>query len=336
VVGIAGSTFAIVEAGNSPVELSYELETVRRSDLDGTLKGGFTAHPKRDPDTGELHAAVYSPMWEHIRYVVVGADGHVRKSVDVPVPGRPMVHDCSITENYFIVLDLPVILDPQVAAEGFSLPCAWHPEYGARVGLLPREGTADQVIWADVEPCYVFHPLNSFEDADGRVVLDVVRHPKMFATDHRGPNEGAPTLDRWTIDPRGGSVKEERLDDRGQEFPRHDERRIGKSYRYGYTAAFGGALQMGGLMRHDLRDGKTELHSEGGARRFLEPVFVPRTAESDEDDGYVMAYVYDETTNKSDVVILHAQDFAAEPIATIHLPARVPFGFHGNWVADEA
>ena len=52
--------------------------------------------------------------------------------------------------------------------------------------------------------------------------------------------------DRWIIDPRGGPVKEERLDDRGQEFPRHDDRRAGKPYRYGYTAAFGGALQMAG------------------------------------------------------------------------------------------
>jgi carotenoid cleavage dioxygenase len=68
----------------------------------------------------------------------------------------------------------------------------------------------------------------------------------------------------------------------------------------------------------------------------MEPVFVPVGADADEDEGWVMAYLYDASTNRSDVVILHAQDFAGDPVATIHLPARVPFGFHGNWLPDEA
>jgi carotenoid cleavage dioxygenase len=336
VIRHAGRTFAIVEAGNLPVELDDELETVARSAFDGSLPAGFSAHPKRDPDTGELHAAVYSFMWEHVQYVVVGRDGRVRRSVDIPVPGRPMVHDCAITENYFVVLDLPVTFTPEMLTQGYPLPYRWDPDYGARVGLLPREGDATDVIWSEAEPCYVFHPLNAYEDEAGRVVLDVVRHPKMFATDLLGPNEGAPTLERWLVDPKGGPVKEQRLDDRGQEFPRHDERRIGKPYRFGYTAGFADRVTLGGLLKHDLRDGRVECHQEGPARLFMEPVFVPRGPQADEDDGWVMAYVYDASSNKSDVVILHAQDFAGEPVATIHLPSRVPFGFHGNWVPDEA
>jgi carotenoid cleavage dioxygenase len=339
VIGHAGRTFAIVEAGNLPVELDYELETVARCDFDGTLPAGFTAHPKRDPETGELHAAVYSPMWRHIQYVVVGTDGRVRKTVDVPTPGSPMVHDCHITENYFILLDFPVVFTPEMLTQGYSLPYRWTPDYGARVGLLPREGKAEDVVWSELELCFAFHPLNAYEDTDGRVVLDIVRHPKMFDTHLLGPNEGPPTLDRWIVDPKGGRVQEQRLDDRPQEFPRHDERRLGKPYRYGYTASFaggeGGGLAMGGLMKHDLRDGKVALHHEGRARQFMEPVFVPASADADEDDGWVLAYLYDASTDRSDVVILHAQDFSAGPVATIHLPGRVPFGFHGNWVPDE-
>jgi carotenoid cleavage dioxygenase-like enzyme len=334
VIGHAGRTFAIVEAGSLPVELDDELETVARSDFDGTLPGGFTAHPKRDPASGELHAAVYSPFWDHVQIVVVGRDGHVRRTVNVPVPGKPMVHDCAITERYFVVLDLPVTFDAQFMEKGYPLPYRWNPEYGARVGLLPREGRAEDVVWSEVEPCYVFHPMNAYEDASGRVVLDVVRHPRMFAADLLGPNEGAPTLERWTVDPKGGRVKEERLDERGQEFPRHDERRVGRPYRFGYSADFARGLAFGGLLKHDLRDGKTEVHQEGPARLFMEPVFVPRSRDADEDDGWVMAYLYDASTNRSDVVILHAQDFGAEPVATIHLPARVPYGFHGNWLPD--
>ena len=72
----------------------------------------------------------------------------------------------------------------------------------------------------------------------------------------------------------------------------------------------------------------------GDSRFFLEPVFVPSSPDAAEDDGYVMAHVYDAATEKSDIAILHAQDFAAGPIATIHLPGRVPYGFHGNWAPD--
>ena len=334
VIAHAGKTLAIVEGGNLPVELDGELETVQRTDFAGTLRSGFSAHPKRDPDTGELHAAVYGVGVERIQYVVVGADGCVRKTVEVPVPGAPMVHDCAITKNYFLLLDLPVVLDRDALESGTRLPYAWHPEYGARIGLLPRDGGAADVIWREVEPCFVFHPLNAFEDAAGRVVVDAVRHPQMFASERYRASEGPPTLDRWTIDPHGGPVKEERLDDRPQEFPRHDERRVGKPHRYGYAVQVGAGFRFEALLKHDLREGRTERHESGPARSFMEPVFVPRTPEAGEDDGWVLAYTYDADTHRSDVVILEARDFTAAPVATIHLPVRVPFGFHGNWIPD--
>lgn len=333
IIGHAGQTWAIVEAGNYPVRLSHELETIARTDLEGTLPGGLSAHPHLDPDTGELHTAVYSPGWEHIQYLVVGVDGRVRKTVDVPVPGRPMVHDCMITKNYFILLDLPVVFDMEVLENGGSFPYRWTPEYGARVGLLPREGSAGDVTWHEVDLCYVFHPMNAYEDSAGRVVLDVIRHPKMFATDMHGPNEGATTLDRWLIDPKGGPVKESRLDEHGQEFPRIDERRVGKTYRYGYTTGLGDDLSLGGIKKHDFERGNAEIHNEGPSRGFMEPVFVPRTPDAAEDEGWILAYVYDKETDSSDVVIIEAQDFKAPPVATIRLPRRVPYGFHGNWVA---
>jgi carotenoid cleavage dioxygenase len=336
VISHAGKTLAIVEGGNLPVELDGELETVRRSDFGGTLPAGFSAHPKRDPDTGELHAAVYGVGAQQIQHVVVGADGRVRRAVSVPVPGAPMVHDCAITKNYFVLLDLPVVLDAAALEHGGGLPYTWQPEYGARVGLLPREGGAEDVIWRELEPCFVFHPLNAFEDGDGRVVVDVVRHPQTFASERYQAGNGPPTLDRWTIDPRGGPVKEERLDDRPQEFPRHDERRVGKPHRFGYSIQIGPGFRFEALLKHDLRDRRTERHEEGPARAFMEPVFVPRAPDADEDDGWVLAYTYDADTDRSDVVILEAQDFAAPPLATIHLPVRVPFGFHGNWIPDRS
>ncbi|MGI9591217.1 MAG: carotenoid oxygenase family protein, partial [Myxococcota bacterium] len=121
VIRHAGRTFAIVEGGNYPVELDDELETVGRSDFGDTLHQGFSAHPKRDPQSGELHTAIYRGTPE-IQYVVVGTDGRVRKRLEVPTPGAPMVHDCALTESYFVLLDLPVIADQGLADQGVGLP----------------------------------------------------------------------------------------------------------------------------------------------------------------------------------------------------------------------
>jgi carotenoid cleavage dioxygenase len=273
--------------------------------------------------------------WDYVQYAVIGADGRVRKTVDIPLDDKPMIHDCSITENWFVILDLPVVFDAEAVMAGSGLPYRWTEGRAARVGLLPRDGEAGDVIWSEVDPCYVFHPLNSYEDSDGRVVLDVVRHPRMFATDKHGPNEGATTLDRWVIDPKGGPVKESRLSDHGQEFPRMDERRIGQRHRFGYAAIFEQGISVsGGLLKHDLEQSKTLVYDEGAHRQFMEPVFVPRSQDADEDDGWLMAYVHDARENRADVSVFHAQDIAAGPIATVHLPERVPFGFHCNWVPD--
>lgn len=334
IIGVADKTFAIVEAGGLPVELDYELNTIGRSNFDGTLPATFSAHPHRDPDTGDFHTAAYSPFWQHIQYVLLGADGRVKKTQDIATPGSPMVHDCMFTENFFILLDLPVVFDEQALADNAPFPYNWRESYGARVGLLPRDGQPEDVSWHEVEACYVFHPMNAYEDSSGQVVMDVVRHAKMFATDRLGPNEGATTLDRWTIDRASSKVSERRLSDASLEFPRMDERRAGKSYRWGFSSQLVDGFKTAGIFRHDFQEGREEVHSQGENRAHLEPVFVPRHDAAEEGDGWVMAYVYDSETDKSDVVIIDTENFAGEPVATVHLPRRVPFGFHGNWVAD--
>ncbi len=334
VIGHAGKIFALVEAGNLPVEINKDLETLGRTNFNETLTGGLSAHPHVDPGTGELHSICYSPLMDDLQYVVVSSNGQVRKTVDIPVPGQPMVHDCMITKNYVIVMDLPVIFDATVAAAGFKLPYKWHPEYGARIGLLPREGSSSQISWHEVEPCYVFHPMNSFEDKFGHVVLDVIRHDKMFSTDMLGPSDGHTTLDRWIIDPKKTQIIEKRLDDRQQEFPRIDDRRVGQPYRYGYTVDLPEFEEIAGLRQYDLKKGSIETHLQAGYRVFMEPVFVPRSKDADENEGWVLAYVYDRRENLSDVVIIDASNISAAPVATIKLPQRVPYGFHANWIPE--
>jgi carotenoid cleavage oxygenase len=338
VIAQAGRIFAIVEAGGRPYELTGELDTVGPCDFDGTLTGGYTAHPHRDPDTGELHAVSYFFGWgNQVQYSVTGTDGRVRRTVDIEVGGSPMMHDFSLTARHLVIYDLPVTFDLDVVAQGgpgSGFPYAWNPDYPARVGVLSRDGDGSDVRWFEVEPCYVYHPLNAYDDGSDRIVLDVVRHPKMFASDRHGPNEGPPTLDRWTVDLTGGKALEERLDDRGQEFPRLDERLTGRPHRFGYAPAVGTDAShielTGSLLKHDLVANRTDVRAFGPAQRAGEFVFVPSAADAAEDDGVLMGFVHDDGSGRTDLVLLDAGTL--EDVGRIHVPARVPYGFHGNWI----
>jgi carotenoid cleavage dioxygenase len=336
VIGLDGRTFAIVEAGARPVELSYDLDTIEHSDLGGTLPNGYTAHPKVDPATGDLHAIAYHWALPHLQYVVIGPDASVRQVEAVEVADGPMVHDCSITERWMVVYDLPVTFDIESAMTG-RFPYLWNADHPARVGLLPLHGRGDQVRWFDVGPCYVFHPLNAHDDGD-RVVLDVVRYPKMFDAHPLGPDDGAPQLWRWTIDTASGAVTEEQLADQPLEFPRVDERLVGRPHRFAYASAVGRARDEndfgGGLVRIDAKSGATQVIDLGPGRTSGEWVMVPRHAGAAEDDGWLLSLVHDRGTDRSELVVLPAAEPAAGPVARVLLPTRVPLGFHGNWVPD--
>ena len=348
IIGHAGRTLATVEAGTLPYELTAELGTVGPCDFAGTLPGGFAAHTKVDPRTGELHAVAYYWADDDVQYVVIGRDGRVTRTTGIPLPHKPMMHDFALTGKYVVLFDLPVTFSMAAAAGGAPLPYTWNPDVPARVGLLPRDGSAAAVRWLEVEPCWVFHTFNAYDDADGRVVVDLVQYHGAYDVsllDGKGPL----TLDRWTIDPAAGKVTARQLDDRPQEFPRIDERVISRPHRYGYSAVIGevsrATIALSGdfadqafgnaLLKHDLAHGTTQAHEFGRDATAGEAVFVPRAPEAPEDDGYVMAFVHNPDRGAADLVILAAQDFGGEPVARVHLPARVPLGFHGSWIPDE-
>lgn len=337
VVAHAGKIFALVEVC-LPTQVRLDLSTVGRYDFGGKLRSSMTAHPKMDPVTGEMLFFGYDPFgppW--LRYHVADAAGELVRSEDIDIRGPSMVHDFAITENHIVLFDLPVVFDFDLVGKR-PFPAEWKPDYGARVGVMPRDGGNADVRWFDVDLCYVFHPLNAYDD-NRSVVVDVARHPKMFDTDIYGPAEQPPTLDRWTIDLEGGKVIEERIDDRPQEFPRVDERVVGRPHRYGYATHFGiddEGLHLGGLVKHDLRAGTSEARTFGRGTHASEGVFVPAANDAGEDEGWVLTVVYDEGRDASDLLVLEATDFSGTPVATVHLPQRVPFGFHGSWVPEGA
>ncbi len=331
VVGHAGRIFALVES-SFPTELTPELETIGTCDFDGRLKSAMTAHPKRCPLTGELHFFGYSFFYPFLTYNRLDRQGKLVQSEVIEVKGPTMIHDFAITENNIIFMDLPIVFNLEKAMSG-GMPYEWNDDYGARLGVMPRGGGNADARWFEIEPCYVFHPFNAFE-RDGKIIIDVARYPELW----RGGSDkfAAAYAHRWSIDPAAGRVGEERLDDRAVEFPRVDDRRNGLRHRYGYAVAnhVGVSEKAQELVKYDLEKGTAETHVFPHGQAPGEGVFAPGGDTSSEDEGFVIAYVYDETRNSSDLVILDAHEFSRPPLATVHLPQRVPFGFHGNWIAD--
>jgi 8'-apo-carotenoid 13,14-cleaving dioxygenase len=339
VLGHAGRIWALVEAGGSPVEVDDELNTVAYNTFDGTLKGGsFAAHPHMDPNTGELHAICYSAEnLKQIRHVVVDTQGKVRREVPIAVQDGPSIHDCMITEKYAIILDMPVTFSLKSVLLGHGFPYKWNPKHKARVGLLPKEGKGEDTIWCDVEPCFVFHPCNAYDNPDGTVTLDVCAHDSVFTQDIQAPDSTAIPFERWTIDPHAHRVTRKVVDPDPQEFPRPNETRIGLYYRYAYTLA----VPMGEdpsnpspsrLFKHDMEAGTRQVHQFGKGRVAGEFVFVPAANAQAEDHGWMMGYVIDTADDTTELVILDAQNFEGPPQAAIRIPHRIPPGFHGNWV----
>jgi carotenoid cleavage dioxygenase len=341
VLGHAGKTWALVEAGAWPVELDGELGTVSHNPFEGSLRGSFSAHPHLDPATGELHAICYEGTdLNAIRHVVVDRDGRVRREERVEVSHGPSIHDCMITAQYVLVFDLPVTFSMKTLLAGHLFPYRWNPAHRARVGLLPREGRGSEILWCDVDPCYVFHPCNAFETGDARVTVDVVAHETMFAQSTQGPDSKSVRFERWTLDPRARRVERMVIDANPQEFPRCDERRIGQPYRYAYAmplASTGETFDPAThLIRHDLQAGTREVHEFGAQRVPGEFVFVPKHPGAAEDEGWLMGFVVDGANQSTDLVILDAQNFRGAPQAVVTVPLRVPSGFHGNWVPERA
>ncbi len=328
VIEHAGRVLALVENAY-PTELTRELDTVGIYDYEGHLRTAMTAHPKRCPSTGELHFFGYHFGPPYLTYHRADASGRLVQSEAIEGAGPTMAHDFAITASRVVFMDLPIVFSPERIEEG-KFPYAWSDDYPARLGVMPRGGRGSQVRWLEIEPCYVFHPLNAYDDGD-RVVLDVARYPSLWREDSE--HFESAYLHRFTLDLAAGQVQEQALDERAMEFPRVDERRVGLPHRFGYAVSGANVgAEPSALLRYDLRTGVTETQQLAAGQAAGEGIFVPASESSAEEEGWVLCLVYDAARHGSDLVVLDGSAFSAKPVARVRLPQRVPFGFHGSWL----
>jgi carotenoid cleavage dioxygenase len=150
------------------------------------------------------------------------------------------------------------------------------------------------------------------------------------------PERSSARLVRWTFDlaAQSNAIKRETLDDLPGEFPRFDERRMGLDYRQGWFAGKASLRKDGAfdsIAHVDVKTGQRTTYVFPAGDSPGEPIFVPRSAEAPEGDGWVIAVVYRGSEARSDFVVFEAGDINAGPIGIAKMPRRVPFGFHGNW-----
>ena len=226
-----------LEEGHWPWTIDTELNTLGYENFGGALTTSMTAHPKVCPVTGELIAFSYmSPEPPFLHYIRISADGVLQQLEGIEIPNMVMMHDFNVTQNHVVFMDLPVCFN--LGALETGMPFQFNRDAGARLGVMPRNGTNADVRWFEIDPCYVFHPVNAHESGN-TIVLHVSRQPEAFGSSNDDYAEVG-RLWKWTIDLDAGTVTEEQIDDRPGDFGRVDDRLVGLDARYGYLMAMAG------------------------------------------------------------------------------------------------
>ena len=345
-----GKLLALME-GAPAIELDpRDLSTIGEETYGGRIVSTFSAHPKLDHATGELlniGNMIHGPSGDkEIRFDVVDAAGTLTKSEIIPVPHMTLMHTFLATENYVVFPVMPLDMDIGRAMRGGPVN-AWVHGRPSKLAVMPRCGTAADVRWFEHEPRHMFHELNVWED-DGKIVADVATAAgTALFPDEQGNRmshgETALSLRRWTIDLAANTdtIREEMLNDRDIQFPRPDDRLMTRATRHGYAnlnlrSTDGRVDGMDGVIHFDTATGREDIFHFGAGASSGELVFAPRLGAQGEADGYAITIVHPANSATSQLVIFDALNLAAGPLARVHVPFRVPSGFHCNYYSADS
>lgn len=324
-----------------PFELSSaDLSTVGPWSFDGRLGSTMTAHPKVDPDTGRMHFFGYEFLSPGLTYFAATPDGAIDTVSPIAVDAATMIHDFAVTDRDVVFWIGPVVFGVDPAKPGSTIPFHWDPNGPSRVGIMPLDGSGEEIRWVDVPPAFVFHGYNAHRDGDD-VVLRVHRLDEAF-----GPKGDLvdSLLTEWRIGTGGAgstdvplTFSERRLHDRPMDLPSHDRRLTGRETRHGWFVTTTEpesehGFELAGICHLDLRTGREDVWDPGPDLRGGEPFFVGADGSRPDGDGWVMTYVWDRRIDRSSLAVFDAQDVASGPVGQVELPVRVPFGFHGTWI----
>lgn len=317
----------------------------------GVKRDGFgkpmimTAHPKVDPKTKELMMIDFGARAPFLHYMVLSPKGDLAHKISVELPGPRLQHDIAITEKHTILFDLPMYNDPEMMRQG-KTRVRFYRDRPSRFGIVPRYGSSSEIKWFEGSPCYIYHTINAWEEGDEVVLLackienPLAEDPSNPKTDKTIPRLGVlrlePVFYQWRFNLKTGETTEQQLDDLLGEFPRMDNRILGRPSRYSYhpKIAYAETLMFEGVIKYDLVKDSSETFLYPKGSFGGEVCFVPKLHSHSEDDGYLVTFVTNEGRD-GELYILDAQNIEGEPIAKVKIPQRVPAGYHSWWVSQE-
>jgi carotenoid cleavage dioxygenase len=340
-----GRIFALVENA-LPYVVTPELSTVGAFDFGGKLRTPMTAHPKIDPETGELIFFGYDARPPFVTYHVASPDGRLLRSEPISVTGPTMMHDFAVTKNHVIWLDMPVVFDMALTRKR-GMPYRWSDQYPPRFGVMPRTGVSADTRWFNVKPGYSFHVANAHEDGHGLITIEAVNYDVIsfntiwerlggVSTLPDRPAAAGAALYRWQIDLEAGTASEQEVDELWIEFPSVNYDYAGRPNRYTYAVNTPALTEQTGgkIVKYDRATGARTDHLLADGWVPGEQAFVPARGARGEDEGWLMSIVTHQTADAAQFLVLDATRVEAPPVAVVELPRRVPSGFHGAWIAD--
>ena len=312
------------------------LETIGLETFGGAIPNSMTAHPKIDPETGNLYCFGYWFVRPHITCWEISPSGEILNEAVIETERPTMVHSFAITDREMVFWECPVVFDIQNAIENPIDAFMWTPEYGARIGVLAFGDSGDKIRWVDLpEPCFVFHETNAYRDGDD-IHIDVHWLQEVFNKSDLATGED--TIRRWTVNTAGEELtfRDQIISDNNWDLPKIDPRYVGRPYQHSWHAEFRehpDSVQLGGIAYMNNRTGEGKLWTPPAHIHAAEAIFVPTG--SGEGDGYLLSYLYNSRTNTSTLGIFEALNHTRGPIAEVVLDVRVPYGFHGTWVPSD-
>ncbi|KAI3416853.1 BHLH domain-containing protein [Psidium guajava] len=323
------------------VSAAGDLDTIGRYDFGGQLDSTMIAHPKLDPVSGELFALSYDVVRKpYLKYFRFSPDGRKSPDVDIPLAEPTMMHDFAITERFVVIPDQQVVFKLNEMARGGS-PVIYDKAKTSRFGIMDKyTSDASGIRWIDVPDCFCFHLWNAWEEPESDEVVVIgscMTPPDSIFNEQDESLKSVLSEIRLNLK-TGKSTRRPIISDESEEQVNLEagmvnRNRLGRKTQFAYLALAEPWPKVSGFAKVDLATGQALKFMYGEQRYGGEPMFLPREASSGnrEDEGYVLAFVHDEKEWRSELQIVNAATLELE--ATVQLPSRVPYGFHGTFIS---
>lgn len=342
-------------------DLPYVIQVTNEGDMitegrlqfpQGPSKRNMCAHPKFDPQTGDMFAFSFKPSCHPFEFFRVSEDGENFPGVRVPVRDISFIHDFAITMRYAIFPDNQFVVRPLKFLRG-QMPVVYDKNKTSGFCVLPLYATGNQLheaVWFKVPGCNCFHYINAWDDGDEAVIITPILSPPERFLEIPAKNISC-TLSEVRLNIKTGSSSRRQICAGNSEFGTFNHTYTGRKNRYVYMAR-GFFPELSGIAKVDLEAARSGVNTSGSssgdpsivAERVFganchgnEPCFVPRGGGENaaEDYGYLLCLVHNVRTGVSNLLVMDAQSPTLEIVASVKLPSRVPYGFHGCFVNED-